>query len=98
MDAQRSIVYLKPYADHIGAQLYIESLSCTCLGNAPEEFLEIICDIPGVKVCSNTNRYSKDSIEHFVKTLGRRIGTIYASDFNLVNESHWLPTQGKVDW
>lgn len=98
VNAQRSIMYLKPYADRIGAQLCIENLPRTCLGNTPEELLEIICGIPGVKVCFDTNHYSKGSIEHFMKILGRHIGTIHASDFDLVNESHWLPTQGKIDW
>lgn len=97
-NASSSIAYLKKYADRIGAQLCIENLPRTCLGNTPEELMEIIKDIPGVNVCFDTNHYTKGTTEHFVETVGRRIGTIHASDFDLVNECHWLPTQGDIKW
>ena len=76
-NASRSIAYLKKYADQIGAQLCIENLPRTCLGNTPEELWEIIKDIPGVKVCFDTNHYTKGTTEHFVETIGERIGTIH---------------------
>lgn len=76
----------------------IENLPRTCLGNTPEELLEIIKDIPGVKVCFDTNHYTKGTTGHFVETVGERIGTIHASDFDFVNECHWLPTQGDIQW
>ena len=98
LDISRSIAYLKKYADQIGAQLCIENLPRTCLGNTPEELLEIIKDTPGVKVCFDTNHYTKGTTGHFVETVGERIGTIHASDFDFVNECHWLPTQGDIQW
>ena len=76
----------------------IENLLRTCLGNTPEELLKLIYDIPGVKVCFDTNHYTKGSTRHFMEVLGQYVGTIHASDFDLVNECHWLPTQGKIDW
>lgn len=97
-NARHSIAYLKKYADRIGAQLCIENLPRTCLGNTPEELLEIIRHVPGVKACFDTNHYTQGSTEHFMEVLGRHIGTIHASDFDLINECHWLPTQGKIDW
>ena len=51
-----------------------------------------------MKVCFDTNHYTKGTTEHFVKTIGERIGTIHASDFDFVNECHWLPTQGDIQW
>lgn len=98
VNARASIARLKPYADRIGAELCIENLPRTCLGNTPEELLEIIHDIHGVKVCFDTNHYSQGTTEHFMKVLGKYVGTIHASDFDGVNECHWLPTQGKIDW
>ncbi len=38
-NASRSIAYLKKYADQIGAQLCIENLPRTCLGNTPVRIL-----------------------------------------------------------
>ena len=96
-NASESIAYLKKYADRIGAQLCIENLPRTCLGNTPEELMRIVGDIPDVKVCFDTNHYTKGTSEHFVAIVGSRIGTIHASDFDLVNECHWLPTKwGKL--
>lgn len=97
-NASESIAYLKKYADRIGAQLCIENLPRTCLGNTPEELMRIVGDIPDVKVCFDTNHYTKGTSEHFVAIVGSRIGTIHASDFDLVNECHWLPTQGNIKW
>ena len=88
----------EPIADSIGAQLCIENLPRTCLGNTPEELMRIVGDIPDVKVCFDTNHYTKGTTEHFVAIVGSRIGTIHASDFDLVNECHWLPTQGNIKW
>lgn len=96
--ASQSITFLKQYADKIGAELCIENLPRTCLGNTPEELMEMIGDIPGVKICFDTNHYTKGTTEHFVATVGKRIGTIHASDFDSVNECHWLPTQGDIKW
>ena len=97
-NARQSIAKLKACADSIGVELCIENLPRTCLGNTPEELLDIIKDIPGVKVCFDTNHYTQGSTEHFMDILGTRIGTIHASDFDFENECHWLPTQGKIDW
>lgn len=98
MNARKSIAKLKVCADSIGVELCIENLPRTCLGNTPEELLEIIKDIPGVKVCFDTNHYTQGSTEHFMDVLESYIGTIHASDFDFENECHWLPTQGKIDW
>lgn len=94
----QSIAYLKQYADEIGAELCIENLPRTCLGNTPEELLRIVDAVPGVKVCFDTNHYFRGTIAHFMHVIGHKVGTIHASDFDFVHELHWLPTQGKIDW
>lgn len=97
-NAKESIKYLKECADSLKLQLCIENLPRTCLGNSPEELLYIIKDIPGLKVCFDTNHYFGGTIQHFIDVLGGYIGTIHASDFDFKNELHWLPTQGDIDW
>ena len=49
-------------------------------------------------MCIRDSHYTKGTTEHFVETIGERIGTIHASDFDFVNECHWLPTQGDIKW
>ena len=34
----------------------------------------------------------------FVKALGNKIVTLHVSDFDMVNERHWRPGEGKNDW
>ncbi len=97
-NAKESIKQLKECADSLRLQLCIENLPRTCLGNSPEELLYIIEDIPGLKVCFDTNHYFGGTIKHFIDVLGDYIGTIHASDFDFKNELHWLPTQGNIDW
>lgn len=98
LNASHSVAILKECADKIGAQLCVENLPRTCLGNTPEELLKIIEATPGVGICFDTNHYFKGTTEHFMQTAGRHIATIHASDFDLENECHWLPTQGEIAW
>ena len=69
-NAKESIKYLKECADSLKLQLCIENLPRTCLGNTPEELLYIIKDIPGLKVCFDTNHYFGGTTQHFIDVLG----------------------------
>jgi len=35
---------------------------------------------------------------NFVKKLADKIITVHVSDYDFINERHWLPGEGKVDW
>lgn len=93
-----SIRELKEAADAIGAELCIENLPRTCLGNTPEELVRIVDAVPGVGICFDTNHYVQGTTAHFMDVAGKRIRTLHCSDFDLINECHWLPTQGRIDW
>ena len=34
----------------------------------------------------------------FLKALGGKIATVHISDYDFVNERHWLPLEGNIDW
>ena len=34
----------------------------------------------------------------FVHRIGKKIITLHVSDYDFVNERHWLPGEGKNDW
>ena len=97
-NAVESIRELKRAADGIGAELCIENLPRTCLGNTPEELVRIVDAVPGVGICFDTNHYVQGTTGHFMDIAGKRIRTLHCSDFDFVNECHWLPTQGDIDW
>lgn len=98
-----SIKQLNSAAQEIGAVLCVENLPRTCLGNTPEELFSMVHNIEGVKVCFDTNHYISQEaptgiIAHYFALLGPNIATMHVSDFDWVNESHWLPGDGVIDW
>lgn len=97
-NAIESIGFLRKYADKTGAQLCIENLPRTCLGNTPEELLRIIADYPDVGICFDTNHYLTGTPVHFAQTAGHRIATLHISDYDGVNECHWMPQEGVIPW
>lgn len=97
-NAVASIRTLKTVADECGVALCIENLPRTCLGNTPEELVRIVDAVPGVGICFDTNHYTLGTIPHFIEVAGRRIRTLHISDYDFVNECHWLPYEGRIDW
>ncbi len=79
-------------------RLAIECLPRTCLGNAAAEMLALINDIPSVDVCLDTNHLLSEKTEYFAEKLNNRIQTLHISDYDEVNERHWLPGKGVVNF
>lgn len=81
-----------------GIRLAIEDLPRTCLGNSSAEMLRIIEDIPSIDVCFDVNHLLGEKSEHFGEILGNRIKTVHISDYDEINERHWLPGKGVINW
>ncbi|MDR1120932.1 MAG: sugar phosphate isomerase/epimerase [Dysgonamonadaceae bacterium] len=94
----QSIGILRKYAEKTGAQLCMENLPRTCLGNTPEELLRIIESYPDVGICFDTNHYLQGDPIDFVRKAGHRIGTIHVSDYDGIDERHWIPGDGNIRW
>ncbi len=97
-NAQESIGILRKYAQKTGAELCVENLPRTCLGNTPDELLQIIEPFPDVKICFDTNHFLNGDPLEYIRKLGNRIGTIHVSDYDGVNECHWIPGDGNIKW
>lgn len=96
--AKESTFKLVNVAESEGVTIAIENLPRNCLGNSSaeiEEFLEIH---PNLRVCLDTNHLTKEPLVDFIKNLGNKIITTHISDFDLVDEKHWLPGKGKINW
>lgn len=96
--AKESIRLLLPIAKEIGAELCIENLPRTCLGRNSEEIKLLIEDFPEVMVCFDTNHLLTEDHNMFFKNVGDRITTLHVSDYDKVDERHWLPGRGVIDW
>lgn len=98
MCAKNSVNRLSIAAKRIGAILCLEDLPRTCLGRESSELLYLIEDNPEVMVCFDTNHLLSESHAHFIEAVGGRIRTIHASDYDGIDERHWLEGDGIIDW
>ncbi len=96
--AKRSLFALAEYAKTHGCVIAVEDLPRTCLGNCSKELLELISVHPDLRICFDTNHLLSESLAAFIKAAGDKIVTTHISDFDFINERHWMPGEGKIDW
>ena len=51
-----------------------------------------------IRICVDVNHFLQESSEDGVLALGSRIVTTHISDHDYINERHWLPGEGKINW
>lgn len=81
-----------------GMKLAIECLPRTCIGNCSSEMLRILEGVDNLFVCFDTNHLTIENPSDFVRKVGKYIITTHVSDYDGINERHWLPGKGCVDW
>lgn len=96
--AMESLDRLAEIAGSAGAVIAVEDLPRTCLGNCIAEIRRLISANDALRVCFDTNHLLFDDNAEFVRQLGDKIVTVHISDYDFVNERHWLPGEGKVAW
>lgn len=89
---------LAEIAHRCGAVIAVEDLPRTCIGNTSDEIDKLIGANDKLRVCFDTNHLlSEDNIQ-FMKKLADKIITVHISDYDFVDERHWLPGEGMLDW
>lgn len=96
--AMQSLDLLAEIAAQNGACIAVEDLPRTCLGNSSEEIAQLISANDKLRVCFDTNHLLTDDNLHFMDVLSDKIITVHVSDYDFINERHWLPGEGKIDW
>ena len=96
--AKESLRRLGDIATQYGAVIAVENLPRTCLGNRAEELKRIISVNDKLRVCFDFNHSLGEDNSAYIKLLGDKIITTHVSDYDLIDERHWLPGEGKVDW
>jgi len=100
--AKRSIETIAGMVERAGCQMALELLPRTCLGRSAAELLCLLEDIdPGTAgACLDTNhlmdRFS--TLPEVVRSLGPQLLALHCSDYDGVDEKHWLPMRGVIDW
>ncbi len=96
--AKASLVRLAELAKAHSAVIAVEDLPRTCLGNTASEILELISVHPDLRVCFDTNHLLTEDAADFIHAVSDKIITTHVSDYDFINERHWLPGEGKLDW
>lgn len=96
----RSLSELSRQASKRGIAVALELLPRTCLGNRTAEVRSLLDRVDGeVRVCFDVNHITLyEGASEALKTLGANIETLHISDHDGVDERHWVPGKGIVDW
>ena len=96
--AMETLDRLAEFATAHGATVCVENLPRTCLGNRAAELQRLLSANDKLRVCFDLNHSLGEDNSAYLKLLGDRIVTLHVSDYDLVDERHWLPGEGKVNW
>jgi sugar phosphate isomerase/epimerase len=96
----RSLSELCGQASQRGLALALELLPRTCLGNRSAEMQGILDLTEGdLRVCFDVNHITLyEGAREALNALGPRVETLHISDHDGVDERHWIPGRGLVDW
>jgi sugar phosphate isomerase/epimerase len=94
----KSLKALAEKCREYGMTLAIECLPRTCIGNCSDEILRIVEAVDGLRVCFDTNHLTIEDPMDFVRKAGKYIITTHVSDYDKIDERHWLPGKGVNDW
>jgi sugar phosphate isomerase/epimerase len=95
---RKSLSVLSAEAKTYETELVIECLPRTCLGNSSEEILRLLEGIENLGVCCDVNHMLKETPEEFIEKVGNRITTLHISDYDGLDEKHWPPGRGIINW
>ena len=93
--AKKSLFALCEEAKKYGATICVEDLPRTCLGRCSDDILELLKAHEDLRVCFDTNHLLGEDNVEFIKKVGEKIVTLHVSDYDFINERHWLPGEGK---
>ena len=96
--SKQSLKELSCVAVASGGVLAVEDLPRTCLGNSSSELLELVLSDENLRICLDTNHMLMENPADLIRNVGKRIITTHISDYDFINERHWLPGEGKINW
>lgn len=96
--AMESLATLAHIAASCGGVIAVENLPRTCLGKNSEEILRLLEADGRLRTCFDTNHLLSEPIADFIRNVGNKIITTHVSDYDFIDEKHWLPGEGKINW
>ena len=99
--SSKGLATLVNMVEPLGIRLAVELLPRTCLGNTAEELMQLVEQHPRkqVGICLDTNHLADASkLPEYVAMLQHRLITTHISDYDGIDEKHWMPFSGVIDW
>ncbi len=89
---------LSEVAAREGVKLAVENLPRTCICRDAAELQNMGDALPAVFFCFDSNHSLIDPNTDIIRTMGDRIIALHISDYDLIDERHLFPGEGKNDW
>lgn len=96
--AAESIRLIGRHARDLGVELAVENLPRTCLGNCSDEMLLLTDSGRSAGVNFDVNHLLVEDHETFIDKVGGHIVSTHISDYDRINERHWMVGDGQIDW
>lgn len=96
--ACESYAAMAEIAEREGGIICVENLPPVCVGKDIEEVKKLVSADERLRVCFDTNHLLPGDAGEFIRALGDKIVTLHVSDYDFVNERHWLPGEGDQDF
>ncbi len=96
--AKENLAALQRDASALGISVCVESLLPSCIGRNSEELLFILSAHPDLRVCFDPNHLFGESHEALLRAVGSKVASVHFSDYDGLDERHWMPGEGVIDW
>jgi len=99
--AKEALAELAEWAAQHESVICVENLPRTCLGHTADEMLELLSADDRLRVCFDVNHLlTSNGSTHAecVQKLGSKIVTLHLSDYDFIDERHFLPGNGLINW
>ena len=99
---RKSLLEIENEMKEMGVKVALEFLPRLCIGNTLADMDQILEGMNGevFGVCFDVNHIMNQYplIPEITRKLGKRLFTTHISDYDGVDECHWLPGNGVIDW
>lgn len=86
-------------AKDLGILLAMENLPRTCLANNAKELCLILNESGSdTNWCFDSNHLLQEKPEEFVQRANRTPVSTHISDYDFIDERHWIPYDGQINW
>ena len=98
---RRTLEEIVPELEKRDRTVNLEMLPRTCLGNCPEELEQAVDGLPaciGLNLDVNHLCGKPEQVPELIPRFGKRLRALHLSDYDGVDECHWYPGFGVLNW